>query len=233
MSALDDLLSHIFDGSHPDLYDEFAAWLRASRRFALFAAHYRDKIRTKLRNVRDEGGRIDLRTELHTAAVLLRDDQFTLEYESYAASKQRGPDFTVTFRTHTPFNIEVRRIRSLELAAADADARIAKVMSVLSDKVGQMPPGIVNLLWLSAGAELPDADLNRAMAILRHLAESKTAEYFTRRGFESPAHFLRQYRQLSGIVLPHPGTNYVWLNPLARHKTPPDIVRAIQRLTAP
>ena len=65
---------------------------------------------------------------------------------------------------------------------------------------------------------------------LRQLAERKDEAFFIRRRFESAAAFLRQYRNLSGIVLTQSAENVVWLNPLARHKTPPEIVTAIQRL---
>ena len=232
MLILDDLLDYIFDGKKPALYPEFEGWVRGSRRFRAFADSYRGKIRAKLKNVRDEGGLKDLRAELETAALLLREERFTLEYEKYAASKQRGPDFTVTFKTHTPFNVEVRRIRSVELDDADPEARIGKLMAVLCDKVGQMPPSIVNLLWLSAEREIAEADLTRTVMTLRRLAERKADDFFTRRGFESAADFLKQYRQLSGIVLRQSGENAVWLNSLARHKTPPEIVTAIQRLKA-
>src|SRR5947207_9376737 len=104
----------------------------------------------------------DLRAELETAALLLRDERFTLEYEKYAASRQRGPDFTVTFKTHTPFNVEVRRIRSVELDDGNNEAPTGKLMAVLCDKVGQMPPSIINLLWLVAEREISQADLTRA-----------------------------------------------------------------------
>ena len=230
MSTLDDLLDDIFDGKKPALYPEFAGWVRGSRRFKTFATSYRAKIRAKLKNVRDEGGMKDLRAELETAALLLREERFTLEYEKYAASKQRGPDFTVTFRTHTPFNVEVRRIRSMELEDGDTEARTGKLMTVLCDKVGQMPPSIVNLLWLIAEREVSEADLTHAVMTLRQRAEHKAEDFFTRRGFESAAHFLKQYTQLSGIVLRQTETNVFWLNSLARHKAPPEIVTAIQRL---
>ncbi len=233
MTALDDLLTTIFDGQQPALASEFEVWVRQSRRFKAFATQYRGKIRTKLRNVRDDGGLKDVRAELETAALLLRDERFTVEYETYAAARQRGPDFTVTFRTHTRFNVEVRRVRSLELDDADAEARTAKLMAVLCDKVGQMPPSIVNLLWLIAEPETTEADLNRAVSTLRQLAERKTEDFFTRRGFASAADFLKQYRQLSGIVFHQPHQNTVWLNALARHKPPPDIVTALQRLPTP
>jgi hypothetical protein len=230
MAPLDDLLNDIFDGKKPALYPEFEGWVRDSRRFKAFVTSYRGKIRAKLRNVRDEHGMKDLRAELETAALLLREERFTLEYEKYAASKQRGPDFTVTFKTHTPFNVEVRRIRNVELDDKDAEARIGKLMAVLCDKAGQMRPSIVNLLWLISEREIIEADLTRAVTTLRELAERKAGDFFTRRGFESAADFLKHYRQLSGIVVRQAGGHVLWLNPLARHKTPPEIVAAIQRL---
>ncbi len=233
MTTLDDLLDSIFDGKKPALYPEFEDWIRSSRRFKAFVTSYRSKIRTKLKNARDEGGMKDLRAELDTAALLLREERFTLEYEKYAASKQRGPDYTVTFKTHTPFNVEVRRIRSVELDDEDTEARIGKLMAVLSDKVGQMPPSIVNLLWLTAERGISEADLTRAVTTLRQLADRKAEDFFRRRGFESAADFLKQYRQLSGIVVRRSGENVVWLNALARHKVPPEIVTAIQRLDTP
>jgi hypothetical protein len=230
MAALDDLLDYLFDGKHPAFYAEFEGWLRGSRRFKAFAVNYRGKIRAKLRNVRDEGGLKDLRAELETAVLLLREERFTLEYEKYAPSKQRGPDFTITFKIHTPFNVEVRRIRSVELDDEDADARSGKLVAVLCDKVGQMPPNMVNLLWLVAERKISEADLTRAGLSLRQLAEHKAEDFFTRRGFESAADFLEHYRQLSGIVLHPSGEKVLWLNSLAQHKVPPEIATAIQRL---
>src|SRR5262245_17849856 len=231
MTTLDDLLDYIFIGKKPALYAEFEGWVRGSRRFKAFAISHRDKIRTKLKNVRDDGGMRDLRAELETAALLLREERFTLEYEKYAASRQRGPDFTVTFKTHTPFNVEVRRIRSVEWDDEDTEARIGKLMTVLCDKVGQMPPSIVNLLWLTAERELSEADLARAVTTLRQLAERKVEEFFIRRGFASAADFLKHLRQLSAIVVRQSGGHVLWLNADARHKAPPEIVAAIQRLS--
>lgn len=230
MSTVDDLLNAIFDDRQYPLYAEFEGWVRESRRFKAFASSYRSKLRAKLRAAHDENGIKDLRAELETALALLREERFTLEYEMYLASKQRGPDFTVTFKTHTPFNVEVRRVRSLELEDGDTEARISKLMAVLCDKVGQMPPSIVNLLWLIGEDEISAADLTQAGKTLRQLAERKTEDFFRRRGFESAADFLKQYAQLSGIVVCQSGANEVWLNPLARHKAPSEIVTAIQRL---
>ena len=251
MAAVDDLLANIFDSLQPGLLggfrSEFATWVRDSRRFREFAGGNRTKIRAKLKSARDEGGLLDVRAELQTALLLLGDERFTLEYEAYAAAKQRGPDFTVTFKTHTPFNVEVRRIRAADLGAADirseypaapgvpgaARGHTGKLMAVLCDKVGQMPPSIVNLLWLAADGELADSDIINASAALRQFAERKADDFFVRRGFTNTGDFLKQYGRLSGIVVHQDALTAVWLNGLARHKPPREVVTAIERLTWP
>ena len=231
MPAHDTLLDDLFAGRHAGLRAEFDGWLRGSRRLAAFADVYRGKIRAKLRHAADADGLRDVRAELETAALLLSDERFAVEYEKYAAAKQRGPDLTVTFRTHTPFNVEVRRLRAAE-SDADPEARAARLVYVLVDKVRQMPPSIVNLLWLSGDGPAAEDDLSAAATTLRQLAERKADDFFTRRGYESAADFQRAYARLSGVVwrgvaqLP-----VVWLNPSARHKAPPEIITAIRRLS--
>ena len=106
-------------------------------------------------------------------------------------------------------------------------------MAVLCDKVGQMPPSIVNLLWLAADGELADADITGAAAALRQLAERKADDFFVRRGFTNTSDFLKQYGRLSGIVVRQGGKTVVWLNGLARHKPPREVVTAIERLARP
>ncbi len=230
MSTLNDLLNSIFDNNQSALYPEFEGWVRASRRFKAFATTYSVKIRAKLKKVHDEGGMNDLRAELEAAMLLLREERFTLEYETYAAAKQRGPDFTVTFKTHTPFNVEVRRLRSREWDTDNSEARIGKLMEVLCDKVGQMPPSIINLLWLTSDDILAETDIAQAMATLRQLAERKTDDFFTRRGYKSATDFLRQYQHLSAIIVYHATEPILWLNPLARYKAPLEMVNAMRRV---
>lgn len=230
MSTVDDLLGDIFGDDRPPLYTEFEGWLRASRRFQAFAGDYQTKIRAKLRRAAGAEGHDDVRAELETAFLLLHEKQFSLEYERYAAAKQRGPDFTVTFKTHTPFNVEVRRLRALELDAAAGDARLGKLITVLAGKVRQMPPSIPNLLWLVAGDAISGAELEAAALSLRQAAERKDEAFFTRRGFASAAAFRKQFQRLSGLVSRTPPGFALWLNPVARHPAPPAITRAIERL---
>lgn len=231
MPTYDELLAEIFDGRNSALYFELEQWLRDSRRFKQFAATYRAKIRAKVKRARDDASVNDLRAELETAALLLCAESFTLEYEKYAALKQRGPDYTVTFKTHTPFNVEVRRIRNLELETPETETRIGKLMAVLCDKVEQMPPSIVNLLWLIGEREISLNDIASAIRTLRELAELYPQEVNPPRGIQNAADFLKQSHRLSGIVLRHANALTIWQNPLARHRIPTEIVNTLQRLT--
>lgn len=202
-------------------YPEFEGWVRGSRRFKAFATAYQNKIRAKIKGAGNDERLKDLQAELETAFLLLQEEKFTLEYEKNAASKQRNPDYTVTFKTHTPFNVEVRRV-------VQTDA--VKLMFFLCDKVRQLPPSMVNVLWFKSDIGISEADLTRAAVTLRQHAERKNEEFFTKRGYESASAFQKQYSHLSGVVLRHANQTRVWLNPLARHKTPPEIVKALQKI---
>lgn len=228
MSPLTDLLDDLFDGKQTPFYAEFERWARDSRRFKTFATDNRGKIRAKLRYANGDDGLRDVRAELAVAYLLLTEPRFTLEFERYAAAKQRGPDFTVTYKTHTPFNVEVRRLRGGELDD-DPGTRREKLMAVLCDKVKQMPPSLINLLCLTSERAVTESDLSQAVTTLRQWAESRNHDYLTRRGFDSGAAFLRQLRRLSGVIVRPAGDNVLWLNPLARHPVPPDLVSALLR----
>ena len=84
--------------------------------------------------------------------------------------------------------------------------------------------------WLIAGPPVTLEGLEEPAAALRALAERKEEAYFTRRGYRSAADFIRRYQQLSGIVLRRPDESALWLNPIARHKAPPDVVKALRQL---
>jgi hypothetical protein len=110
--TVQELLSYIFGDATDFLAAQIADWALSSRRFRAFAITYRDKIRKKIRGTRDPEGLRDLQFELATAYFLLQEQQFTVEYEKFGTGKQRNPDFSVTYRTNTIFNVEVKRLRS-------------------------------------------------------------------------------------------------------------------------
>lgn len=220
MSAVDDLLASIFESKRPSFYAEFEGWLRASRRFRGFAHEYRNKIRAKLNNAKHAGALDDLRAELQAAALLFGEQRFEVEYEHYAAAKQRGPDFTINFKSHTPFNVEVRRL------PADHN----RLAAVICEKTGQLPPSIINLLWLASGAAVAEPDLWAAIDELSQAAARKDDAYFQKRGVASASEFAKQNARLSGVLLYHSGGQIIWTNPKARHTAPSDLINSLKRL---
>ena len=232
---VNELLNYVFDDPSHVLAAQFDEWVTASSRFRTFAETYRDKIRKKLRNIRDEEGHIDLLCELETAYQLLQEKRFAVEYEKYGIGGQRGPDLTVTFRTRLVFNVEVKRLRS---AGQEQRAEeTAKITNAICDKLVQMPPSVINLLALVVdGDAYAQSAIPEAVKRLKELAERKDVEFFLRRGYQTPRDFLQYYRRLSGILLrnveaqgiSHP--SMLWTNPEAKHIVPPDLRNALLKL---
>lgn len=227
---LNTLLDSLFTGDAQELRADCADWCAASPRFAVFLETHRDKIRKKLRLAADAEGMRDVQEELRTAACLLSERAFTLDYEPYAANKVRGPDFGVLFKSHVAFNVEVKRIRG--------QAQAGKWADVLCDKLGQLPPSVSNVLVISSEPVAHAAlfDVAAAMAHLRATAERKDEAFFTRRGMDGSRAYLRQLFRLSAVVLrggvgAADGTAPVtlWLNPQARHPLAPELVAALRR----
>jgi hypothetical protein len=226
---LDELIAYLFGADHSALAAEVGPWLVASPRFRAFAETYRDKIRKKARGLRDDEGRRDLLFELAIALRLLQERRFALEYESYGV-RQRAPDFRVTFRSRVRFNVEVRRLRQQAPSPeAPADPRIIRAVC---DKLGQLPPAMINVLVLGADGPSSAADaLAPAMLRLQDRAAHKDEVLFQERGFTGTRDFLRHYQRLSGALwlageLGAPRAS-LWRNPQARHPLPADLARAL------
>ncbi|MCW5873708.1 MAG: hypothetical protein KIS88_03580 [Anaerolineales bacterium] len=220
MSVIDTLLAEIFATRKPAFYGEFAEWLRGSRRFREFAHAYRNKIRAKLTNAKHAGSLDDLRAELHSAALLCGEQRFAVEYEHYAAAKQRGPDLTVLFKGHTTFNVEVRRVQ----------AGSSYLEQVMAKKVKQLPAGVINVLWLAADGELAESRVHAAAATLLQHTQQKDDGYFAAMGYERASSFLKQYARLS-TVLVWQAEPLLITNSMTRHTLPSDLQSALRRLS--
>ena len=226
---LDELIPYVFGADRSSLATEVGPWLSASPRFRSFAEIYRDKIRKKARGLRDDEGRHDLAFELAVALRLLDERRFAVEYESYGVG-QRAPDFRVTFRTQTRFNVEVRRLRqSAPTPGAHVDP--ARLIRAVCDKLGQLPPAMINVLVLGADGPASAADaLAPAMLWLQDRAAQKDETLFLQRGFAGTRDFLRHYQRLSGALwlVGEPGVRpSLWRNPQARHPLPADLAKAL------
>ena len=223
-----DLLPYIFGNTRLPLAVQFAHWVQASPRFRVFAETYRDKIRKKVCGIAEAEGYRDLQAELAVAYFLAREPQFLVEYERYGVGKQRGPDFSVTYKTHIRFDIEVTRLRG---GPAGAIPEPGKLVNALCAKLPQLPPGLMNLLVLATD-EVPFGtdDLAGASRLLQERAEHKDDDFFSRRGFLGARDFLRQCARLSAVRLTVPGAAPVlWLYAQARHPLPPDLASILRR----
>jgi hypothetical protein len=234
MAGEKDLVGYIFENRPHPLAPTFEGWLRESRRFKTFAEQYKDKIRRKLRTLPNERARMeDLRFELEVAYRLHREASFVVAYEPGAALKGRSPDFTVTYKTHTPFNVEATR---MQIAATDTspDQNISpfayKLILMVCDKVGQMQPGLVNVLITTSEREASEDELKTAMVALRLLAERKAEAFFVAHGFKDAADFLRQFRNLSAIAYMNGAS--LWLNSLTKHPLSKEMTAGVRRVVA-
>ncbi len=240
MMRIDELLGYLFEGCDHVLYQQLETSMRASRPFRAFAETYRDKIRKKIRTAKDAESVKDLSFELAVAYRLVQERRFQVEYEKHGPGKHRSPDFTVMFRTRVPFNVEVTRLRPGKADPRNenpARSTLSKLMEVICDKLGQMPPQVINVLMLSAAGNLEEKDLAQAGLRLIRLADQKAEDYFAERGFKTAADFYRQFQKLSAMMLePVPGDGAspaIWLNPIARQPLLKELMVVLEKRTAP
>jgi hypothetical protein len=236
--TIQELLNTIFEDQSPPWTEQFETWVRSSRRFRTFAETHVSKIGKKLRNVRDEAGFIDLYYELETAYRLLQAQHFSVEYEKYNSLKQRGPDFTVSFRVNLIFNMEVTRLRAPEeppdsfSTEAVENLTARKITEMIFDKVGQMIPNSINIIRLASDFEISPDKLTTVLTQLRLAAEQKQNEIFSQRGFGDARDFIRQWQHLSSIFCEYTRgeTAFAWHNSIAKNPTPKALANALQKI---
>jgi hypothetical protein len=238
-----DLIAYLFESqrsSHAPLSGALAGWMEASSRFTAFAETYRDKIRKKIRVIREPESLLDLRSELEVAYRLLNDRRLAVAYEPYASAKQRGADFTVTYRSNLAFNIEVARIRGEESevggaasgSAIDLLRKEERILRILLDKLEQMQPGMPNLLAIHTREELVRSiDLGRLMRSVKTRAEKKDPSFYAASRYTSPAAFYRDFLHLNGILL-WSSEAQTWANKQARPELEGKVLRLVTSLLA-
>src|SRR5262245_6505257 len=234
--TFDELITYIFAGQTHPFAAQFAQWATDSTRFRAFAETYRDKIRKKIRGIKDEPGLRDLQFELEVAYLLLQERHFVVEYEKYGVGKQRSADFHVTFRANLPFNVEVKHIRFSAQEQRSAQQEFSKLSNTVCQKIGQLAPGMLNLLVLSYEHEHVDGfDGPTALLQLRRLAEQRDDLFFARRGLADARDFLKQFQRLSAALFRiHQQDDGIqsalWLNATAKHQLPNDLRNALLRI---
>ena len=232
MAKQADLIGFLFEGQPHLLSDELLQWMESSPRFTGFVDTFRDKIRKKIRTALNPESALDLRAELEVACCLLNDRRLAVAYEPYASAKRRGPDFAVTYRANLVFNLEVARFRAEESRQA---SRIeVRILRILLGKLGQMQPGMANLLVFHTRAELARSiDLPGLMQDVKTRVEGKDPTFYASGyaagRYDGPATFYKDFLRLSGILLWAPGA-LPWVNKQARPALDEKVLRLIGSL---
>jgi hypothetical protein len=226
-----DLMDYLFEGQPHLLSGELSRWMEDSPRFTAFVEIYRDKIRKKIRVTRQPESLLDLRGELEVACCLLSDRRLEVAYEPYASAHRRGPDFAVTYRTNLVFNIEVSRMRAEESEVGQDLARNKeRILRILLAKLGQMQPGMPNLLVIHIRQELARSiDLSRHMQELKTRVEGKDLAFYETSGYEGPAAFYKDFLHLSAILL-WAAAPQLWVNKQARPSLAGNVLRLVSSL---
>ncbi len=228
MTKQADLITYLFDGQPHLLSGELAQWMEASSRFTTFVETYRDKIRKKIRITRETESLLDLRGELEVAYGLLNDRRLAVAYEPYASTQRRGPDFAVTYRANLVFNMEVARMRTEANGAAPRLEE--RFLRTLLYKLGQMQPGMPNLLVLHAHHEIARSlDLNKLMQDIKIRAEKKETSFYEMSRYANPAAFYKDFLRLSAILL-WTAHAQLWANKQARPALDEKVLRLVSSL---
>jgi hypothetical protein len=240
LRIMDELITYLFDGQSHLLATPMATWLTSSRRFAAFVTTYHTKIRKKLRVTQDVENLLDLRLELETAYLLLRERSLNLVYEPSPGGKMRGPDYAVTFTTSLTFMVEVTRIRADPKSTPpvpNANLTIPLIGEHLADticsKLGQLLPQHSNVLLVGVEAlHLSHSDLHAAMLHIQQRAERNDSTFLQRHRFRNRADFFHHYQRLSEILVRGPQLQasepiVVWVNPQAKHPLPSKVRTAL------
>lgn len=221
MSTTQDLLLYLFGQPDYPLFPTFDEWIDRAPRFRTFLENYRDKIRKKARIAQGDDRIADLHAELAVAYLLLQDQRCMVEYEKLGVGQQRAPDLTVIFKTHTPFHVEVTRLRAVH--PNGQSAALAKLANTLCDKLGQLPPSAINLLaCVTSPAVYKINDVQDAFLTLQTRAIQKEDAFFQRRGLDNGRRFQRQQQRLSAVLLGAVNQSQwysldLWPNPQTRH----------------
>jgi len=234
--VVDELVAYLFDGRPHPLAPPVGDWLASSRRFTAFVTSFRPKIRKKIRTTRDPESLLDLRLELETACLLLREPSFSLVYEPPPSPRSRGPDFAVSFTTSTLFMLEVTRLRTVE-PADPASLRPPEddwLADTVCSKLGQLLPQRTNVLLVGVeAADLTREALRAAMLHLQGRAERNDPAIVRRYEFRDRAGFFHGYQRLSELLVRGPqqvgGRLVAWVNPQAKNPLPSRVRTALYR----
>jgi hypothetical protein len=232
---VDELLIYLFDGRPHPLTAPMGIWLAGSRRFTTFVNVCRDKIRKKLRTMQEHERLHDLRLELETAYLLLRERSLSVVYEPQPGGV-RCPDYAVSFTSSLTFMLEVTRLRKVQKGSVNTDSLVGeRLADTMCEKLGQLLPQRSNVLLIGMDAPCPThRDLHAAMIRVQQRAERDDPTLLQPNGFRDRADFFRKYQRLSEILVRSSQIQanepmVAWINPQAKYPLPNKVRNALHR----
>ncbi len=243
---IDELQNYLFDGRPHALALTMETWLSSSRRFAAFVRDFHNKIRKKIRTTQDPETLSDLKFELETAYLLLKERTLSLVYEPQHCGQPRCPDFAVTFTTSLTFMVEVTRIRTLQARISSQtetepnslymDEQLADTIAdTLCSKLSQLLPQHSNVFIVGTDDPVPaPSELNAAMLRVQQQVERNNSTFWERHRFRDRADFFRHFYRLSEVLVrrsqsPAEEAALEWVNPQAKHPLPSKVRTALLR----
>ena len=243
----DELIRYIYDGRPHLLMEPMENWLASSRRFTSFVNNFKDKIRKKIYSTQDQENLLDLRLELETAYLLLREKSLNLEYEPIKSKKTRGPDFAVTFTTSLTFMVEVTRLQAYKKSiSSDLQEQTSKTVptstwidmrlaDAISSKLGQLLSQSSNVLLVGTEDSTPtQSDLRATMLHIEQRVQQNDEVFLHRYQFRDRSEFFQHYQRLSEILVRESNLQEAksitsWVNPQAKYPLPSRVRTTLYR----
>lgn len=132
--------------------------------------------------------------------------------------------------------ISIRENDEGEQPLFDPQSEGRRMTEIVSSKLSQMLPGMMNLLVIMADHQMMcELDVGKVMNHLKQRAEQKEPQLFQRHGFRGTSDFFKYYQRLSGVLLRSTGHHepgkcpLLWINNQTKHPLPAPICRILQR----
>ncbi|OFW42904.1 MAG: hypothetical protein A3J28_01215 [Acidobacteria bacterium RIFCSPLOWO2_12_FULL_60_22] len=146
-----ELIEYLSITSKASLRQPLQAWMDNNHAFRTFVEKYKDKIRKKLQ-ANDNDYLRDVLWELEVAYLLLRNPDFTVEYEPYGVGKFRSPDYLVSRSGADSFCVEAKKIRE-----GSSEAQIRAWEREMKETIRGVPSRVA--VTLNIHVMQPDSDL--------------------------------------------------------------------------
>jgi hypothetical protein len=219
--------------------------------FVNFVKQNESKIIKKLKTYGTDEDKRDIGVELYIGFVF-SEANCKVEYEPDVPSISRNPDFKISFESYS-FFFEVKRLRKYSPAPEDVcvnyktgdktykidnERVFKKCGDVICEKIGQVVPGAINLIYVRHnGPDVPNIwDIQKAVKNIMEFKRTDPKRFEEKiKGYRISTidEFNSCWKQLSAIVISRPKgfISQIWENPDGLSTLDQDIKTKIEEST--